>query len=67
MKEYILLIEDKEHDNVFIKCKDLNEVEKKFFEFSKNVENFEIYKAIDIDECAEFAELVFKRFIKNFK
>lgn len=63
MKEYVLLIEDKKHNNVFVKCKDLNEVEKKFYEFSKNVENFEIYKAINTNECVEFAELVLKRFI----
>lgn len=67
MEEYVLLIEGKKHNNVFIKCKNLNEVEKKIFEFSEEVNNFEVYKAINISEYTELVELVFKRFINNLK
>ena len=67
MKEYILLIEGKKHKDVFIKCKNLKEVENKIFELADEIIQFEVYKAINGSEVVEFTELCFKRLINALK
>ena len=65
MKDYVLNIRNKKDINIFIKCKDMKDVENRLFEYSGKITDFEIYKSINNDEVIELTKLCLDRFINN--
>lgn len=67
MKNYILIIRNKNDNNIFIECKDMKDVENRLFEYCKKAIDFDVYKIIDMNEVVELTDLCFKRLINHLK
>lgn len=65
IKDYVVYIFDKAYNVKKYKfCDNMKEVEDFLFRNKEILENFEIYKTVDTDECIDLVELCFKRFLK---